>query len=110
MNSILDSIKKLLMIHDKDPHFDEDLIIHINAAFDSLHQVGVGPSEGFHINGNEEEWSDYLPDPNKQNMAKSYVYLKVKSMFDPPNASLLDAIEKQLSEFAWRLMVDDSTY
>ena len=53
MESILDTIKKLLGGSENDNHFDTDLIIHINSVFMILNQLGVGPEKGFSIKGSE---------------------------------------------------------
>ena len=60
MENILDSIKKLLGIDEADLNFDQELIMHINSVFMVLHQLGVGPVEGFKISSNEETWSDFI--------------------------------------------------
>lgn len=105
--SILTSIKKLLGITSEYDHFDTDLIMHINSVFFILRQLGVGPEEGFNITGNTETWSDYLEDVNKLSLVKTYIYLKVKLMFDPPQSSFVtEAINKQIAEYEWRLNVE----
>ena len=101
--SILTSIKKLLGITEDYTHFDTDVIMHINSVFMILMQLGIGPAEGFSITGDSEVWSDFLSDATWFESVKSYVYLKVKLIFDPPQSgTLLNAIEKQVSEFEWR--------
>lgn len=104
--SILLSIKKLLGITSDDGAFDTDIIIHINTAFSVLNQLGVGPKEGFHISGLEEMWSEFLPTPHKLDSVKTYVYLKVKNIFDPPqSASIMQAYNETIKELEWRLNV-----
>lgn len=107
MESILTSIKKLLGIGEEYEHFDADLIMHINSVFAILTQMGVGPSNGFSIIDEDKEWSDFLPgDPAKLSFVKSYVYLKVKLLFDPPQSSAaIESINRQISELEWRLFV-----
>lgn len=108
MESILSSIKKLLGIEESYTHFDTDLIIHINSVLMVLTQLGVGPSEGFVITGPSETWDKFLPDSNKIKLeaTKSYVFLKVKMLFDPPTSSaVMEAYNRQISEFEWRLNV-----
>lgn len=106
-NSILNSIKKLLGPGASDEHFDPDLIMHINSVFTILTQLGVGPENGFSITGPEETWSSFITkDPNQFSLVKSYVYLKVRLLFDPPQSSaLIESINRQISEFEWRLCV-----
>lgn len=107
-DSILTSIKKLLGIEAEYTHFDADIMMHINSVFSILTQMGVGPSDGFSITGPDETWSDFLGvlNPNTFSMVKSYVYQKVRLLFDPPlSSAAMDAINRQISEFEWRLFV-----
>lgn len=104
MNSILNSIKKLLGVAEEYEHFDVDIIMHINSALMVLTQLGVGPAEGYAIDGPEDEWSDFLGNSANLEMVKTYVYMKVRLIFDPPtNSSVTASLEKQVSEFEWRL-------
>lgn len=107
MESILTSIKKLLGIAEEYKHFDADIITHINSVFLILTQIGVGPSEGFSIIGENEVWDNFLPDDQKNLLAvKTYVYLKVKLLFDPPASStLIQSTEKLIAEYEFRLNV-----
>lgn len=106
MESILTSIKKLLGIPEDYTAFDDQIIIHINSVFMILNQLGVGPSEGFKIVDKEDTWDDYISDETKWEIVKSYVYLKVKLLFDPPsNSSVMESINRQINEFEWRLNV-----
>ena len=105
MESILTSIKKLLGITEEDKTFDADIIMHINSVFTTLMQLGVGPSKGFYIEDDIAEWTDFVPDLSKIQAVKTYVFLKVKILFDPGSigASTLAAYERQIQEFEWRL-------
>lgn len=106
MDSILTSIKKMLGITEDYTHFDTDIVIHINSVFSILTQLGVGPPEGFYIQDKTTIWYEYISDPNKIEMVKSYIYLKVRLLFDPPSSSsVIEAFNKQISEFEWRLNV-----
>lgn len=106
MESILTSIKKLLHVGEDYTHFDADITIHINSAFSTLHQLGVGPTDGFHISGVEETWFDFLGNDKIFESVKSYVYLKVSLLFDPPTSSaVLAARERMISEYEWRFTV-----
>lgn len=105
--SILNTIKKMLGIAPEYDHFDVDLIININTVFSILTQLGVGPKNGFSITGTVETWSDYISDMSKLEMVKTYIYLKVKSIFDPSQNSNVNAsIEKQINELEFRLNVE----
>lgn len=103
---VLRSIKKLLGLDEGYRAFDVDIMIHINSAFSTLHQLGVGPEEGFAITGDDETWDLFLGKDHKTplNSVKSYVYLKTRLLFDPPpHAFLLTALESQIEELEWRL-------
>ena len=107
MNSILTSIKKLLGITEEYEHFDIDIIMHINTALASLTQIGVGPAEGFFIEDSEAAWSDFLGDSQKLESVKTYVYLKVRLIFDPPASSIMmEAMKRNIEELEWRLNVE----
>ena len=106
MESILTTIKKLLGITEDYTHFDGDLIVHINSVFSILWQLGVGPAKGFAITGVGEKWSDYLPDDSYLiEMVKSYMYLKVRLIFDPPtNGTVTESYNKLASELESRIV------
>ena len=102
--SILNSIKKLLgMTVDYNP-FDDDIIIHINSVFSTLNQMGVGPSNGFSIEDSSTTWDEYTEDESVKNIVKTYMFLKVKLLFDPPTlGSVTESINNQLKELEYRL-------
>lgn len=104
MGSILNDIKKLLNVQEEDESFDTDIIIHINSAFFVLNQLGVGPKIPFTIEDKTSVWEDFLPDSNRNFAAvKTYVYLKVKIVFDPPTSSyVLTSMQNQINEYEWR--------
>ena len=106
MESILTSIKKLLGVGDDYDHFDPDIIMHINSVFMDLTQMGVGPSEGFSIEDDIPEWIDFIPDTKKLQAVKSYIYLRVKLLFDPPSSSaVMEAMNRDIQRYEWRLNV-----
>ncbi len=106
MESILTSIKKLLGIAEEYTHFDADLIIHINSVFSILTQIGVGPLEGFSIKDESSVWGDFVPEKSKWELIKSYTYMKVKLLFDPPlNSAVIESINRIISELEWRIQV-----
>lgn len=107
MESILTSIKKLLGIEAEYTHFDADVMMHINTVFSDLVQLGVGPSEGFSIIDEYSTWNDFIPTENNfLNQVKTYVYQRVKLLFDPPQSSAhIQALEKSIEKFEWRLNV-----
>jgi len=105
-NSILNSIKKLLGLTEDYTHFDTDIVIHINSIFATLNQLGVGPENGFVIRGVEDKWTDFLSDERTLESVKSYIYLRVRQMFDPPTVSaVLESMKEMASEYEYRLMV-----
>ena len=102
--SILISTKKILGLDAEYTAFDLDVITHINAAFSLLNQLGVGPTEGFSINDDSRQWTEFDVPANQIQMVKTYVYLKVRVLFDPPGTSfLLEAANNQIKEYEWRL-------
>ena len=106
MISILNTIKKLLGQTEVYDHFDTDIIVHINSAFSSLTQLGVGPQDGFFIKDETDLWTDFIQDDKRLEFVKTYIYLKVKLVFDPPlSSSVLDAMNRQINELEWRLNV-----
>ena len=107
MESILTSIKKLLGISEEYEHFDADIIMHINSVFMTLTQLGVGPSEGFYITDEETYWTDFIPDLTKLQAVKTYVYLRVKLLFDSASlgSATLAAYERQIQELEWRMNI-----
>ena len=106
MESILTSIKKLLAIDEEYKQFDTDIIIHINTVMMALTQIGVGPSEGFAITDEYSTWEDFIGDKPYLNSVKSYMYLRVRLLFDPPlSSAAIDSMKKLADEFEWRLQV-----
>ena len=106
--SVLTSIKKLLGITEDYEIFDQDLIIHINSIFTILNQMGVGPKNTFRITGKNEVWSEFIKDKDIESV-KSFVYLRVKLLFDPPaSSSAIESINKMISELEWRLYIVDN--
>lgn len=113
-DSILNSIKKLLGIAPEYTQFDQDIVMHINAVFLTLYELGVGPREGFSISDSTATWDSYIVDSNTLALdaVKIYVYQKVRLAFDPPaTAAMFDALKESSREFEWRLsvLVDPST-
>lgn len=104
--SILLSVKKALGLVPEYEPFDDILIMHINAVLSILHQIGVGPDEPFHITGEGEPWSDFITQEATEEV-RSYMYYKVKLLFDPPtaNSSMFDAYDRLTKEYEWRLRV-----
>lgn len=110
--SILNSTKKLLGINADVVVFDQEIVIHINSVFSELAQMGIGPEEGFYISSSDESWESFLQEDSPLlNNVKTYVYLKVRLLFDPPTASpLIEAINQQIKEIGWRMYVQKGGY
>lgn len=110
MDSILTSVKKLLGIVEEYKHFDTDIIMHINTVFSSLTQMGVGPSEGFSIVDEYATWDEFTSENVSLASVKTYMALKVRLLFDPPqNSSVMSSMERQASELEWRLNLTGET-
>ena len=102
--SILKSTKKILGLADDYTVYDHDILTHINTAFSTLTQLGVGPDTGFEIQDATAEWANYIDTNIPLNSVKTYIGLRVKALFDPPATSFgLAALEKQIEQLEWRL-------
>jgi hypothetical protein len=108
LESILETTKKLLGLPKAYDAFDTDIVVHINTVFCTLTQMGVGPTEGFAITGYDEKWDSFITsDILKTRQVRSYMALKVKSLFDPSsNGNVSKANEKAIAEMEYRLFVE----
>lgn len=108
MDSILKSTTKLSGVPESCPHFDDQIVAYINNVFFVLKQLGVGPTEGFVITGEQEIWDDFLPDDIVLREAtKSYMAAKVRLQFDPPTSSThMEALKSTIAEYEWRANVE----
>lgn len=105
-NSILVSVKKDLGIASDDEAFDPDVIRCTNSALSILNQLGVGPEGGFSITGDTETWTDFMGNNNKLELVKTYVSMKAKQFFDPPQTGpLATALDNSLKELEWRITI-----
>jgi hypothetical protein len=103
-DSILDSTKHTLNLASDYTSFDQDIILHINSVLSTLNQLGVGPELGFMIEDKDTEWSDFLEGDLRLNNVKTYVYLRVRMLFDPPTIGyLVTAMQEQIKELEWRI-------
>lgn len=104
--SILESIKTLLSIERDFLGFDDEIIMHVNSAFFTLNQIGVGPKSGFSIIDSSKEWKDFLGEREDLEAVKTYIYLKVRLIWDPPQMGyLVEAINEQIKQLEWRLLI-----
>ena len=104
--SILDDVKKILGLSSDYNAFDLDIITHINSVFSTLQQLGIGPEQGFSISDKNKNWDEFVANDNGYNLVKTYVYLRVRLLFDPPATSFhLESLNQQVKELEWRLNV-----
>lgn len=105
-NSILKSTKKVLNIDPTSTVFDTDILMHINSVFFKLNQLGIGPVNGFRIEDDAPTWDQFYGDDPRYDAVKTYVYLNVRLLFDPPTVgSHVESVKEQITEFGWRLSV-----
>jgi hypothetical protein len=104
--SILISTKKILGIAEDYTVWDLDIITHINSAFFDLTQLGVGPANGYVIRDETDQWSDFIGDDLQLESVKTYIYLRVRLVFDPPSTSYaIAAMKDQIDRLEFRLNV-----
>lgn len=102
--SILKSLKKVLGVEPSYDVFDDDILMHLNSIFANLDQMGVGPPGGFSVEDDSTLWSDYIGDDKNLNSVKTYISLKIRLLFDPPqNSNITSAMNEQIKEIEWRL-------
>ena len=90
--------------------FDPDIIMHINSVFSILNQLGVGPRNGFIIEDKKSKWDEFIQDEKTLQLVKTYMFMKVKMMFDPPlSSAVIECYKLQISEYEWRLNVEADT-
>lgn len=105
-DSILGSTKSMLGIIPEYTAFDDQLIMLINTQFSTLYQIGVGPDDGFEIEGDTETWDDYIDDNKLLRNVITFVHLNVRLLFDPPsNSFACDQIQKKIDEYTWRINI-----
>ena len=106
-DSILEYIKNASGVNDDDSIFDAEILLHVNTAFMTLRQLGVGPDTPFVVEDSSKTWNDFTSDETILPMVKSYVALKVRYLFDPPTSSALStAMKDAMNEYEWRLNVE----
>lgn len=104
--TILEDIRHAIGLGDEHTFFDSDLILHVNSTFDIIHQLGAGPIDGFVIEDGSETWDDYFAGYKTIEFIKTYMYISVKLVFDPPqNSFLVKALEDKQKEYEWRINV-----
>ena len=105
MESILLSVKEILGIPAEDYFFNNALVLHINSIFSVLRQIGCGPSEGYQITNEDNNWDEFLKnEPEKLQLVKTYLAMRVRQIFDPPtNGTVSQAMDRQIQELEWRI-------
>lgn len=94
----------MLGVEESDTSFDRDVTFHINSAIMVLTQLGVGPTAGFRITDKTQTWVNFIGTRLDLESVKSFIYIKVRLIFDPPtNATLLEAFRSELKEQEWRI-------
>lgn len=107
MDSILNTIKKMLGIDSEYTQFDTDIIILINSAFSNLAQIGIVPYEGYKITSSSNTWDEVIGNNINYENLKNYIYLKTRVIFNPPSTSFaLQAIQDEAKELEWRIYVE----
>lgn len=102
--SILTETKKALGIAEEVTVFDTDIRMHINSSLGTLNQLGIGPEGGFEVIDVNQVWADFLLTDLELSPVKSYVFLRVKMLFDPPaNSWTIVAMKEQIEQLEWRL-------
>jgi len=103
-HSILTSTKQILGLPEEDTSFDQSVLTFINSCFTDLLDLGIGPVDGYRIVDADNTWPDFIDNTPEMDRVKTYVYLKVRLLFDPPSTSFhIAAMEKQIQEATWRL-------
>lgn len=106
MGGILEDIKSMLGIEKEDTAFDIEVLLHTNSAIATLTQLGVGPPDGYEVTGYTNLWSELLLERKDLNDVKSYIYIRVRLIYDPPaNSYLVKSYEEQAKELEWRIEV-----
>lgn len=102
--SILTSVKKTLGLAADYTAFDEELVLFINGVLADLHQIGVGPVDGFAITGPDETWEQFMGTDKAFNNVLTYVGLRARLLFDPPESSYgLTSFQEQINKAEWRI-------
>jgi hypothetical protein len=101
---ILDGVKRMLCIQPEVTEFDSDILSHINSAFFTLNQLGVGPEIPFYINSTTT-WNDFETQVPKE-VVLDYLFLKTKMVFDPPaSSSVIEAYKDRIAELEFRMNI-----
>lgn len=101
---ILEDVKRMLSIDSSVTEFDLDICTHVNSAFFTLSQIGVGPQNPFYIT-NVSTWSSFETVVPKS-IILDYLVLKTRLVFDSPTSgALVEAIKDRISELEFRMNI-----
>ena len=104
IDSVLLSTKQMLGISPEDTSFDVNVIMSINTALTTLMDLGLTEVEDQIIIDDDMTWDDLLGGRTDIEYVKTYVYQKVKMIFDPPTSTAaIDAMQRSISELEWRI-------
>lgn len=105
MSKVLSDVKKLLGIAEDYEAFDTDVLIHVNSSMATLDQLAVTKPDRSSVD-ETTEWSDVIREGKDLESVRTYVYLNVRVIFDPPSTSYgIQSLKEIAKELAWRLNV-----
>lgn len=105
--SILESIRDGCGLAKDDDSFDGELLMHINSALAVLNTNDAG--RPVYVVSDKTKWSEFLDPAEVQTnttmlpVIKSYVFLKTRTLFDPPPPSLVPVYTETINELLWRI-------
>ena len=104
IDSVLLSTKQMLGISPEDTSFDVNVIMSINTALTTLMDLGLTEVEDEIVTDDDMTWDDLLGGRTDIEYVKTYIYQKVKMIFDPPTSTAaIDAMQRSISELEWRI-------
>lgn len=102
--TILESIRDYVGVQKDIDAFDKELILHINSAFSTLFQIGVGKDRPYRLEECSTWFGLFSEYEEELDLIKEYTFLKVKLLFDPPtNSSLLESLKSVINEIEYRI-------
>ena len=103
-DSVLLSTKQMLGISPEDTSFDVNVLMNINTALTILMELGLTEVEDQLVTDDKMTWDDLLGGRTDIEYVKTYVYQKVKMIFDPPTSTAaIDAMQRSINELEWRI-------
>lgn len=104
-SSILLSIKKSIVGPPEYTPFDAGLIMHINSQIANLYQLGLDSAKSVVVDGADQLWTDLIPaGDSRLQFVKTYIYARVKMIFDPPTSTAqMQALKDAAAEAEFRI-------